>query len=229
MTAFAVHDWRFDPERDVQAAMAAASRYVKAMKSRELFVGSFWSRTWQDAFRHFHVPVYPGTKAMEAAFSAGESDRFVEDFYPHVDDDGVRAAKCVTVLSSGGAVPAVPGAGTDVTLVVNDFTFTSEAGAERGMQAAEEYVKAFAARKGMLLSLWGREIESPLRFFHVNVLDRNATAGAARQWPETHRFAEALFPNLDPASVEQPFTDVVLATASETAAEPLVMTGHGTS
>lgn len=227
MSAFVVNDWEFRAGGDVEGGMAAAARYVDELRNGGIGLeASLWSRSWRNAFRTFHVAVFADVAAMDRAFTASETERFVEILYPEVDEKGVAQAKYVTVLSSGGTIPATSIGELGPTLVVNDFTFASPEGVGEGMEAAERYVARMKDRPGLLLSLWGRGLDEPLRHVHVNVVVDNAAAGAARQWPETLQFAEALFPHLDPHSVEQPFTDVVLAPSAELDPEPVSRGGR---
>lgn len=215
MSVFVVNDWEFRRGGDVEGGMKAAAQYVDDLLGSGIeLIASLWSRSWQNAFRSFHIAAFADLGHMDRAFGAPETARFVDVLYPEVGEGGVRQARCETVLSSGGRIPATSLGDLGPSLVVNDFTFASPEGTAAGMGAAGRYVGAMSKRAEVLLSLWGRGIEEPLRYFHVNALRDNAAAGAARQWPETLDFAAALFPHLDAHSVEQPFTDVVLAPAA---------------
>lgn len=208
-----VHDWAFGRAADAGPGIEAASRYAGSLAEpgRGLLLSS-WSRSWQDARRTFHLPVFEGEAARGRAFEADDTGAFAEALYATVDRASAKQPVCDVVLSSGGELPASLEPGVEGSCVVNDFTFADADGVAVGREAAIDYVGAARRRDEMWLSLWARDRERPLRFFHLNWFADQGAAGAARRWPETLAFAERLFTVIDPDSVEQIFTEVLVST-----------------
>jgi|GEM_PF-4721116 len=216
MSVLVVHDWKFDKVADAPAGMEAAEKFVGTLCQPDRGVeASIWTRDWQDAHRHLHIPIYRDMTSLEAVFAAPDTQEFAGALYPLVSDQGATNPVCEVVMSSGGRLPALAWGGVGGGCVVNDFAFADASGVAKGMEAAAEYLEVFARRDELVLSIWARAIEEPLRFFHIVLFVDQGAPGAGRRWPETVEFAERLFPHLDADSVEQVFTEVVLSSGGE--------------
>lgn len=81
--------------------------------------------------------------------------------------------------------------------VVNDWRFKEDGDIEKGMKAAEELVHYFRDQvPEVQLSLWLRDRDNPLHFYHITVFDSPAALKKVRESAGIQRFVEKLFPEI---------------------------------
>ena len=96
--------------------------------------------------------------------------------------------------------------------IVNDWKFKEGGNIDKGLAAAAELIDYFKANEPrMRLSLWLRDRNDPLRFFHITVFDTYEAFQKICQTEGIQRFVEQLYPEIDQASHVAPECDVVLS------------------
>lgn len=99
--------------------------------------------------------------------------------------------------------------------IVNDWKFKQGGDVDEGLAAAAELVEYFRANEPEIrLSLWLRDRNDPLRFFHITVFDKYETFQSICQSKGILRFVERLYPHIVEQSHTAPECDVVLSSGA---------------
>lgn len=95
---------------------------------------------------------------------------------------------------------------------LHDWHFREDGDLEEGIAAIREYVQYLKDEEpGMQLSLWLRDQEDPLRYFHVAVYQDHVALERARRSAGTARFVDRLYPEIDEETHTAPECDVILS------------------
>ncbi len=96
--------------------------------------------------------------------------------------------------------------------IVNDWKFKEGGNTDKGLAAAAELIGYFKANEPqMRLSLWLKDRNDPLRFFHITVFDTYEAFQEICQTEGIQRFVDQLYPEIDQASHVASECDVVLS------------------
>lgn len=109
MSVTVVNDYRLKVDADKNEAMAAAAELVRDFNLNHPGVQlSLWLEDQEEPLHHFHITVFDDQKALEEVKGSSGIHRFVERFYPHMDQSTHMAPTCDVWLLDGHGVKSVP-------------------------------------------------------------------------------------------------------------------------
>lgn len=109
MSVTIVNDYRLKANGDKKEAMAAAAELVQNFNTNQPGVQlSLWLEDQGEPLHHFHITVFDDQTAMEHVRSSEGIKRFVERFYPHMDQSTHLAPTCDVWLLDGHGVKKIP-------------------------------------------------------------------------------------------------------------------------
>jgi quinol monooxygenase YgiN len=108
MSVTIVNDYRLKADADKAEALAAAAELVKDFNRNQPGIQlSLWLEDQNEPLHHFHITVFDDQQAMENVRSSEGIQRFVERFYPHMDQSTHLAPTCDVWLLDGHGVKNV--------------------------------------------------------------------------------------------------------------------------
>lgn len=108
MSITIVNDWKFKEGGNVAKGLTAAAELVEYFKAHEPQVRlSLWLKDRNDPLRFFHITVFDTYEAFQRICQSEGIKRFVEQFYPEIDQSTHVAPECDVVLSSGATLDPV--------------------------------------------------------------------------------------------------------------------------
>ncbi|NIW80882.1 MAG: hypothetical protein GWN16_16090 [Calditrichae bacterium] len=223
MNITVINDWYFKPDGNINKGISASADLVDYFDKQEPGVQlSLWLRGLDEPLRFFHITVFDDMKVFENAVKSNAIERFVDALYPEIDQSTHVAPQCDVVLSSGAKLKPIRDINAPDVTVINDWYFREDGDVNKGLTAASEYVDWMKKNKPELqLSLWLRDRENPLRFFHIIAFDTAESAQEGRQWEGTLKFVDELFPEIHEDSVKQPKGNVILSSGGNLKPIPL--------
>ena len=109
MSVTIVNDYRLKTGADKDAAMAAAAELVRDFIDHQPGVQlSLWLEDRNEPLHHFHITIFDDQQAVDKVRASEGIARFVERFYPHMDQSTHLAPTCAVWLLDGHGVKKVP-------------------------------------------------------------------------------------------------------------------------
>lgn len=95
---------------------------------------------------------------------------------------------------------------------VHDWQFKPDGDIDEGIASMVEYVDFLKANvPGLEISLWLKDQENPLRYFHIAVFDSEDSLEMASDSQGTERFVNRLYPEIDESTHTYPTCNVFLS------------------